>query len=116
MYLTQLFKDNLIVFDFQRGKWKFDISEIQKKTFMTENVVEMMTNHMLKLPKSTQVALSFAACIGNKFDFEFLSTVYQAIEGQNAEKCSTVLWPVFLLVYHKYLMYEVSQTAKSNLA
>jgi hypothetical protein len=94
MYLQQLYKDNLIEFDFEHGKWKFDVNQIQRNTYMTENVVEMMTNHMLKLPYNTQMALSLAACIGSKFEFEFLSLVYHTIEGENVEKCAQVLWPV----------------------
>ena len=42
---------------------------------ITDNVVELMIDHIQKLSKNTQELLKLAACIGNKFDLETISTI-----------------------------------------
>lgn len=86
-FLTQLLKslyqDNLISFDFtplnqqgNQGGWKWDIEQI-KEVGVTDNVVELMTNKIQKLPATTQNSLKLAACIGNRFDLETLSIIHE---------------------------------------
>lgn len=77
-FLTQLLqsldREGLLFFDLQTGQWEWDLDAL-KAVGMTENVVELMTGNIQKLSATTQDALKFAACIGNRFDLEVLSTV-----------------------------------------
>ncbi|MCU0547039.1 MAG: trifunctional serine/threonine-protein kinase/ATP-binding protein/sensor histidine kinase [Oscillatoriaceae cyanobacterium Prado104] len=57
-----------------RGEWQWDIEQI-KEMGITDNVVELMVDNIQKLAENTQELLKLAACIGNKFDLEILSTV-----------------------------------------
>lgn len=86
-FLTQLLKslyqENLISFDFtplnqqeNQGGWKWDIEQI-KEVGVTDNVVDLMTNKIKKLPATTQNSLKLAACIGNSFDLEILSIIHE---------------------------------------
>ncbi|MEG4915268.1 ATP-binding sensor histidine kinase [Microcoleus sp. B7-D4] len=56
------------------GEWQWDIEQIQEMG-ITDNVVELMIDNIQKLSKKTQELLKLAACIGNKFDLETISTI-----------------------------------------
>jgi predicted ATPase/class 3 adenylate cyclase len=61
-----------------RGKvgWFWDLGQIKAIDF-TDNVVELMTGKIQKLPESTQLLVKLAACIGNEFDLNLLELVSQ---------------------------------------
>ncbi|MCT7995394.1 PAS domain S-box protein [Laspinema olomoucense] len=77
-FLTQVLKsleqDQLLKFNWEKGSWDWQSSQIEK-IGMTENVVELMVSKIQKLQPKTQTALKLAACIGNSFDIEMLSIV-----------------------------------------
>ena len=87
-FLTQLlyslYQENLLVFnphqsfqdseDNQQGYWQWDIDQI-KRVPITDNVVELMAGKIAKLDHQTQQVIKLAACIGNQFNLEILSTV-----------------------------------------
>ncbi|MGL5192791.1 MAG: PAS domain S-box protein [Chroococcales cyanobacterium] len=77
-FLTQVLKsleqDQLLTFNWDKGSWDWQISQIEK-IGITENVVELMVSKIQKLQPKTQTALKLAACIGNCFDMEMLSIV-----------------------------------------
>ncbi|AFY83492.1 AAA family ATPase [Oscillatoria acuminata] len=77
-FLTQVLKsleqDQLLTFNWEKGSWDWQISQIEK-IGITENVVELMVRKIQKLQPKTQTALKLAACIGNSFDIEMLSIV-----------------------------------------
>jgi PAS domain S-box-containing protein len=77
-FLTQVLKslerDQLLTFNWDKGCWDWQISQIEK-IGITENVVELMVSKIQKLQPKTQTALKLAACIGNCFDMEMLSIV-----------------------------------------
>ncbi len=87
-FLTQLLKslhqDNLLWFDFDQGKWQWNMDVLQGID-MTENVVELMVNQIQKLPSTTQNVLKLAACIENKFTLDMLAIVYEKSEAETAE-------------------------------
>ncbi|MEG4940393.1 ATP-binding sensor histidine kinase [Microcoleus sp. F4-D5] len=56
------------------GEWQWDIQQIQEMG-ITDNVVELMIDNIQKLSDNTQEILKLAACIGNKFALEILSTI-----------------------------------------
>jgi predicted ATPase/signal transduction histidine kinase len=57
-----------------QGEWQWDIEQIQEMG-ITDNVLELMIDNIQKLSEKTQELLKLAACIGNRFDLEILSTV-----------------------------------------
>ncbi|MDY7014429.1 MAG: serine/threonine-protein kinase PknK, partial [Cyanobacteriota bacterium] len=86
-FLKTLQAENLLSFKFPQsslnrdkkaetiiGCWQWNINQIEAKG-ITDNVVELTLGKLKKLPKSTQKALQFAACVGAYFDLKTLAIV-----------------------------------------
>jgi predicted ATPase/serine phosphatase RsbU (regulator of sigma subunit)/tRNA A-37 threonylcarbamoyl transferase component Bud32 len=63
----------------QKGHWQWDIDQIEALN-MTDNVVDLMIGKLKKLPETAQQVLRLAACIGNHFDLDTLSLIYESAE------------------------------------
>ena len=87
-FLKSLHEDGLITFTTKTGNWQCDITQIRVLSF-TEDVVEFVTLQLQKLPPQTQNVLKLAACVGNQFDLETLSVVYEKSPAETA----LALWP-----------------------
>jgi predicted ATPase/signal transduction histidine kinase/tRNA A-37 threonylcarbamoyl transferase component Bud32 len=72
--LQSLAQDNLLTFNFEQGEWQWEINRLQG-TEITDDVIELTLTQIQKLPEATQALLNLAACIGNRFDFNFLTWV-----------------------------------------
>ncbi|HEY9301866.1 MAG TPA: hypothetical protein VIQ31_36980, partial [Phormidium sp.] len=59
-----------------KSLWQWDIAQIEALG-ITDNVVELMIGKLKKLPNSTQQVLRLAACVGNSFDLNTLSIIYE---------------------------------------
>ncbi len=86
-FLKSLYQENLIVFDLTKGSWVWDIEKLNEKS-ITDNVVELMSEKIKKLPPNTQEILQLAASIGNKFDLNTLSIVYE----HSMKETASILW------------------------
>ena len=86
-FLKSLYDENLLHFDLKHNCWKWELSKIQSQD-ITDNVVELMAGKIKKLKTNTQDVLKLAACIGNQFNLETLSVVY---ENSHSETLSS-LW------------------------
>lgn len=72
--LEFLYHEQLLVFNFSEGYWKWDLEQI-RHFGVTENVVELMEQKVLKLPIATRKLLQLAACIGLAFDTGILTAL-----------------------------------------
>lgn len=72
--LRSLYQESFISFNFTCNIWQWDIEQISALG-VTDNVVDLMTNKIQKLPQATQEVLVLAACIGNQFDLKTLSVI-----------------------------------------
>jgi len=86
-FLKGLYEDGLITFNHNLGYWECDLVKVQNVA-LTDDVVEFMARRLHKLPDATQEVLKLAACIGNQFDLETLSIIYQA----PSEEVAAHLW------------------------
>ncbi len=75
-FLKTLKQEGLLTFDYGQGRWTFRLEAIANAA-MTDNVIDLMTRKIQRLPSETQRALTLAACIGNQFDLDTLATVSQ---------------------------------------
>jgi predicted ATPase/serine phosphatase RsbU (regulator of sigma subunit) len=75
--LKQLTKEESITFDYDHGKWQWNIEKI-KSTRISENVVELLIGRIQKLSEKTQHILKLASCIGNNFELATLSLINNA--------------------------------------
>ncbi len=77
-FLTQLLKslydENLISFNYTERSWCWNIEQILR-TGITDNVIDLMVSKINKLSENTRNALKLAACIGNRFNLELLSSI-----------------------------------------
>ena len=72
--LQMFYIDKFIVFNSNEGQWNIEILKI-KEAEITENVIDLMLNKIMRLPRAIQDILKLAACIGNVFDLETLSII-----------------------------------------
>jgi predicted ATPase/serine phosphatase RsbU (regulator of sigma subunit) len=75
-FLENLYKENLLRFDFKQSRWVYDLAEIVQQN-ITDNVVHLMVQKIQTLPETGQEALKLAACIGSSFDLHTLSVISQ---------------------------------------
>ncbi|TAE46871.1 MAG: GAF domain-containing protein [Cytophagales bacterium] len=74
--LKSLHEDNYLFFDFDKRRWSWDLEKI-KALNITDNVVNLMANKIQKLEIGVQKVLQTAACIGNRFNKDFLYFIYK---------------------------------------
>ena len=74
--LRQLYKQGVITSDSLTGHWLWDV-ETANWTDMSGDVVTFMLDNLRQLPQETQEVLKLAACIGNRFNLQALSIIYQ---------------------------------------
>lgn len=65
-------------------KWEWNMAAIRQRN-ITDNVVRLLTEKIRKLLPETQQILQLASCIGNRFDLELLSLVYEHSPAQTTE-------------------------------
>ena len=83
-FLKSLHAEELLNFDFQSCRWRWDLQQIRQRN-ITDNVAELMGNRVQQLAGDTQNALRLAACVGNQFDLRVLSVVCQQPMQETAE-------------------------------
>ncbi len=86
-FLKSLVASDLISFDYEAGRWRWDLPGIQA-TDITDNVVELITGHIQQLTAAGQTVLKLAACIGARFDLATLALAYN----QPAQDTAVALW------------------------
>ncbi|MUG92450.1 AAA family ATPase [Scytonema sp. UIC 10036] len=78
-FITQLLKvmyqELLLVFDFNKQQWQWDIEKIIMTGILDKSVVDLVANRLNILPGITQKLLQLAACIGDKFTLNLLSAL-----------------------------------------
>ncbi|MGB3512629.1 MAG: AAA family ATPase [Microcoleaceae cyanobacterium] len=75
-FMKTLYQENLLQFDCDWIRWQWDMEKITALD-ITDNVVELMIEKLQRLPKLTQKVLSLVACVGNRFDLNTLSLIYE---------------------------------------
>lgn len=72
--LQALYKEGLLEFNIKKGKWLWDIGQINKKE-ISSNVVELLIKNINELSPAAQNILKIAACLGNRFDMQALVSI-----------------------------------------
>lgn len=73
-FLTTLYEEKLLTFDYNDYQWKWNTEKIKAKN-ITDNVVELLVNKIEKLPKETIQLLQFAAAFNNQFNITTLKDI-----------------------------------------
>jgi len=71
-FLRALHEQRLLQRDSETGAWHWDIARIER-AHVTDNVVDLLTQKISEIAKTTQRVLSLGACVGAKFTVELLA-------------------------------------------
>ena len=89
-FLIALERDGHLRFDAASGRWHYRVEQIADAP-LADNVVELMTRSIGRLPPKTRYALTLAACIGNRFDAATLATVSEQSQAATAADLAEAL-------------------------
>ncbi|HKW84935.1 MAG TPA: ATP-binding protein, partial [Burkholderiaceae bacterium] len=89
-FLRSLEREGHLRFDTEAARWTYRIAEIADAP-LADNVIELMTRSIERLPAKTQYALTLAACIGNRFDARTLAIVSEQTAAQTADDLALAL-------------------------
>ncbi len=70
-YLRNLYRADLIKFNYDKSRWDWDINAIREMS-IDGNIVELMADKIKNLSNEGQAILKVASCIGGKFDLKTL--------------------------------------------
>jgi len=73
-FLKSLYEGGGITYNYSINKWEWDDTRI-KEMRITDNVVDLLTKSLNKLPEASLEALKMASCIGNTFRLKYLGTI-----------------------------------------
>ena len=73
-FLHMLKQEGFLAFDYSQRRWLYQLDAIAAAP-LTDNVIELMTRKIQRLPDKTQRVLTLAACIGSPFDQHTLAIV-----------------------------------------
>src|SRR5262249_3515558 len=59
---------------YDRHRWTYDMDTIATAA-ITDNVIDLMSRRLQRLPQRTQRAITLAACVGHRFDLHTLAIV-----------------------------------------
>ncbi len=71
-FIKSLYNERLV--HFEQNGWQWNLHDIEALG-ITDNVVDLLTRELRRLPLSTRRLLTLAACIGSRFDVATLATV-----------------------------------------
>ena len=72
--LTFLWSEDLLTFDFDLGRWQWDLDRISRQG-VTDDVVDLMVEKIRRLPPDTQQLLKIASCIGTEFEVQIVASL-----------------------------------------
>jgi PAS domain S-box-containing protein len=87
-FLHALVEEQLLVYDHQFSRWRWDLALINAKGY-TDNVVDLMLGKLARLPQETRHALQQLACLGNVARIDTLATVLDL----STARVHAALWP-----------------------
>ncbi|HVH43629.1 MAG TPA: serine/threonine-protein kinase PknK, partial [Labilithrix sp.] len=87
-FLTNLHQEGLLECDRTASEWRWNMAKIHAKGF-TDNVLDLMSRRLSRLPAATRDALKLAACVGSSTDIHTLAVISDRSQGQTARD----LWP-----------------------
>ncbi|MDM8557979.1 AAA family ATPase [Candidatus Parabeggiatoa sp. HSG14] len=95
-FLKALYEENLLHFDREQLNWQWNLTQIEEMN-ITDNVVDLMIGKLKKLPNEAQHVLRLASCIGNRFDLNTLSVIYEKSASEIFHTLTPILKEEFVL-------------------
>ncbi|MFH1137070.1 MAG: AAA family ATPase [Pseudomonadota bacterium] len=79
--LRSLYEESRIFFSPETGAWGWETEAILSRG-VSDNVIDLLTRRIRRLPDPTREVLGLAACLGNWFDIQTLAVVFQKGVGE----------------------------------
>jgi len=104
-FLHTLYEEDLLTFQTEEVSktsevlafgWQWNIEQIETLN-ITDNVVDLMIGKLKKLPESARQVVRLAACVGNRFDLDTLSVIYEKSLAETFQDIMPVLTEGFIL-------------------
>ncbi|MBY5399472.1 AAA family ATPase [Rhizobium leguminosarum] len=86
-FLASMEEEELVVFDADRGGWRWDADRIQN-TRVTDNVAELVASKLSRLPRLTLETVKLLACLGSGASLATLSIAL----GKSKRQIVAILW------------------------
>ncbi len=129
--LTDLYEKSVIRFSSEERRWVWQQEEIESR-HIADNVIDLMTARIRRLPESAQRSLIHASCIGDRFELATLAALlekpaHEAADDLELALLEGILLPVGLSyrvarqknnttnVYYQFIHDRVRQAAYSLL-
>ncbi|MBI4651072.1 AAA family ATPase [Candidatus Desantisbacteria bacterium] len=106
-YLYNLYKNKLIGFEC------FIDIERNKNLIFSDNIVDLMVEKIKKLPDETIKCLEYAACFGDQFDIETLSSVYNNTIEKTYADLTMAIKEGLILNFSNYFKFYHDKIAES---
>ncbi|MCP4398787.1 MAG: AAA family ATPase [bacterium] len=113
-YIFDLVDKGFISFENNNMVWNWDFDTIQQ-TECTDNVVELITEKISRLPEQTRELLSYAACIGVQFGIQDLSVICQKGESHIVHHILPAVEAMVIVpIDEKYAAQDVQEHTNSH--
>ncbi|MEG4417001.1 AAA family ATPase [Microcoleus sp. LAD1_D5] len=113
-FLKSLHSEAWLYFNYKSQKWQWDLKQIKAQP-LTDNVLELTSKNLKKLPTATQAVLKLAACVGNQFDLKTLAIVYEKSLQETATDLRSALQSGLIIpLSHAYQLAELDVEGLSD--
>ncbi|MEG3907099.1 AAA family ATPase [Microcoleus sp. w2-18bC1] len=113
-FLKSLHSEAWLYFNYQSQKWQWDLEQIKAQP-LTDNVLELTSKNLKKLPTATQAVLKLAACVGNQFDLKTLAIIYEKSLQETATDLRSALQSGLIIpLSHAYQLAELDVAGLSD--
>jgi PAS domain S-box-containing protein len=75
-FLQALEREHLLEYDQEQARWTWELAKLEERD-ITDNVVDMLSAKLRKLPEATREVLQLAACLGNSASLNLLMSICQ---------------------------------------
>ncbi|MEG4589838.1 AAA family ATPase [Microcoleus sp. MOSTC5] len=113
-FLKSLHSEAWLDFNYESQQWQWDLEQIKAQP-LTDNVLELTSKNLKKLPTATQAVLKLAACVGNQFDLKTLAIIYEKSLQETATDLRSALQSSLIIpLSHAYQLAELDVAGLSD--
>ncbi|WP_445240617.1 AAA family ATPase [Microcoleus vaginatus] len=113
-FLKSLHSEAWLYFNYESQKWQWDLEQIKAQP-ITDNVLDLTSKNVKKLPTATQAVLKLAACVGNQFDLKTLAIIYEKSLQETATDLRSALQSGLIIpLSHAYQLAELDVAGLSD--
>ncbi|MEG4407343.1 AAA family ATPase [Microcoleus sp. MON2_D5] len=113
-FLKSLHSEAWLYFNYESQKWQWDLEQIKAQP-ITDNVLDLTSKNVKKLPTATQAVLKLAACVGNQFDLRTLAIIYEKSLQETATDLRSALQSGLVIpLSHAYQLAELNVAGLSD--